>query len=125
MHITEVDTTAIGALGATERYVQNLVGKASGSEFVSVSWIVTPVGDGSPEGLHTHTVDQVYLLLEGEMTVELDDEVAVIGPGTLVRFPAGHPHRNRNTGTVPTVHLAINAPAPEPGVPFATRVPES
>ena len=125
MHIIKVDTTAIEALGPTERYVQNLVGRASGSTPVSVSWIVTPVGDGSPEGLHTHTFDQSYLLLEGDMTVELDGEVAMIGPGTLVRFPAGHAHRNQNTGTVPTVHLAINAPAPELGVPFATRVPES
>ena len=56
------------------------------------------------------------------MHVEVAGEVSVVGPGSLVVFPAGEPHRNWNEGTEPTVHLAINAPAPVPGVKFAIPV---
>ena len=46
----------------------------------------------------------------------------VAGPGSLVVFPAGVPHRNWNGGTEPTVHLAFNAPMPDPAEPFARPV---
>jgi hypothetical protein len=42
--------------------------------------------------------------------------------GNLIIFPAGVPHRNWNGGTEPTVHLAVNAPLPDPAKPFARRV---
>jgi len=45
-----------------------------------------------------------------------------VGPGGLIAFPANEPHRNWNEGTEPTVHLAINSPAPDPDKPFARPV---
>jgi mannose-6-phosphate isomerase-like protein (cupin superfamily) len=36
------------------------------------------------------------------------------GPGSLVVFPAGVPHRNWNAGDVATVHLSFNTPVPPP-----------
>lgn len=119
MHVNKVDADELAARPLEERYVQNLVGLASGSAACSVSWIRTPVGGGSPEGLHVHAVDQIFYVLEGRMSVEMDGEVHTLEPGGLVLFPANQPHRNWNAGEVATVHLAINAPAPEPGVPFA------
>jgi quercetin dioxygenase-like cupin family protein len=52
----------------------------------------------------------------------VEGEAHEVGPGSIVVFPAGVPHRNWNAGGEPTVHLAINTPAPDPAVPFATRV---
>jgi uncharacterized RmlC-like cupin family protein len=56
------------------------------------------------------------------MNLEIEGAQYEAGPGTLVFFPAGVPHRNWNGGGEPTVHLAFNAPAPDPAVPFATPV---
>jgi quercetin dioxygenase-like cupin family protein len=102
--------------------VQKLLDRATGATTCSVSWIRTPSGEGSPEGLHVHDVDQVFYVLAGTMRVEIDGEVNTLRAGDLVLFPAGRPHRNWNDGAEPTVHLAINAPAPDPDVPFARRV---
>ena len=84
--------------------------------------VVTPPGEGSPAGLHTHTFDQIFYVLSGTMNVIIDGSHHEPDAGTLVIFPAGVPHRNWNAGTEATVHLAINAPFPDPEAPFAETV---
>ena len=118
--VSRLDRAAVDA--APGRHVQKLLDRAMGASTCSVSWVRTPPGEGSPEGLHVHEVDQVFYLLAGTMHVEVGAEVSVLGPGSLVFFPAGQPHRNWNQSGGPTVHLAINAPAPDLDVPFARPV---
>ena len=72
--------------------------------------------------MHTHVVDQIFYILSGTMNLEIDSTAYEAGPGTLVVFPAGVPHRNWNGSTEPTVHLAFNVPMPDPNVPFANSV---
>jgi len=105
-----------------DRFTQMLLGRDSGSSTCEINCIKTPVGDGSPAGLHTHPFDQVFYVLEGTMSLEIDGGAHEAGPGTLVVFPAGVPHRNWNAGSEPTVHLALNVPLPDPDVPFATTI---
>jgi mannose-6-phosphate isomerase-like protein (cupin superfamily) len=118
-HVRYVDEEQAAAVPPTERVVQRLLAHGSGVPGCSVSWIRTPVGGGSPEGLHVHAVDQVFYVLAGSMGIEVGGSEQVVHPGGIVVFPAGAPHRNWNAGSEPTVHLAINAPAPDPAVPFA------
>jgi quercetin dioxygenase-like cupin family protein len=110
-------------LGTDARMSQALVDAGTGATNCAVSCVKTPAGQGSPEGLHTHRVDQLFYVLQGTMMVAIEEKVHSAGPGTLVIFPAGVPHRNWNNGPDATVHLSIVAPVPEEGVPFATRVP--
>ena len=84
-----------------------------------VNCIKTPAGEGSPAGLHTHEVDQIFYVLSGRMGLEIAGKTCEVGPGSVAIFPAGVPHRNWNAGGEPTVHLAINTPLPDPAVPFA------
>jgi mannose-6-phosphate isomerase-like protein (cupin superfamily) len=62
--------------------------------------------------LHVHEFDQYYVVLEGELTVEVGFERTVVGPNTLVVLPAGVPHRQFNAGDAVERHLAVNAPYP-------------
>jgi mannose-6-phosphate isomerase-like protein (cupin superfamily) len=55
-------------------------------------------------------VDQLFYILSGTMSLEIEGKRYEAGPGTLVVFPAGVPHRNWNGGNEATVHLAINSP---------------
>ena len=116
--VRQIDAAVIAGTPLTERLVQRLIEAGNGTGSCTISWIRTPAGGGSPEGLHIHPVDQIFYILAGSMTVEIRGERTVVAPGSLVVFPAGVPHRNWNDGTEPTVHLAINAPAPPAGVPF-------
>lgn len=116
--IRRVDMDRMRASG--ERVVQRLLERSTGATSCTVSAITTPPRSGSPEGLHTHAVDQIFYVLEGVMRIEVEGKGYEAGPGTLVVFPRGVPHRNWNDGVVPTVHLSITAPLPDPDLPFAT-----
>jgi len=61
-------------------------------------------------------------VLSGTMSIEIEGQRHDCGPGSLIVFPAGVPHRNWNDGPEPTVHLAFNTPQPDPNKPFATSV---
>jgi quercetin dioxygenase-like cupin family protein len=119
-YLRKVDFAALTAVDG--RVVQSLLDYDSGATTCSVNFIKTPPGDGSPAGMHTHAVDQLFYVLSGTMNLEIADQAYTAGPGTLVVFPAGVPHRNWNGGTQATVHLAFNTPLPSRDVPFALPV---
>jgi mannose-6-phosphate isomerase-like protein (cupin superfamily) len=114
----------IDALPRDRRVNEPLIDSDSGVTGASVALVSTPPGEGSPAGLHTHVFDQIFYIVSGTMTVVIDGAEYEPDAGTLVVFPAGVPHRNWNAGTEPTVHLAINAPLPDPDLPFASPVPD-
>jgi quercetin dioxygenase-like cupin family protein len=99
-----------------------LIERESGATACMISYIRTPSGGGSPAGRHVHDVDQHFYVLSGVMSIEVEGERFEAGPGSLVWFPAGVPHMNWNEHDEPTVHLAINAPLPPAGLPFARPV---
>lgn len=118
-YLRQVDRAALDASPRGDRFSQWLLDHTSGGEHCSINYIRTPAGGGSPAGMHTHVVDQIFYILQGTMSLEIEGSEYQAGPGTLVVFPAGVPHRNWNAGSQPTVHLAINAPLPDPSEPFA------
>ena len=119
-YLRKVDFAQLAA--SQDRVSQSLLDRDSGATSCSINCIKTPPGEGSPAGMHTHVVDQIFYILSGTMHLEIEGEPHVAGPGTLVVFPAGVPHRNWNGGEEPTIHLAFNTPLPEAGVPFARPV---
>jgi len=121
-YVRKVDQAALSAAGRDDRFTQALLDHTSGGRHCSINWIKTPAGGGSPAGMHTHVVDQIFYILAGTMSLEIEGKEYQAEPGSLVVFPAGVPHRNWNGGSEPTIHLAFNAPLPDPNVPFATSV---
>jgi quercetin dioxygenase-like cupin family protein len=118
-YVRRVDFAAFQASPPDERKTQPLLDHASGATTCTVNCIKTPAGGGSPAGLHVHDVDQIFYILSGTMSIEIEGQRHDCGPGSLIVFPAGVPHRNWNDGAEPTVHLAFNTPLPDPSVPFA------
>lgn len=116
-YLRKVDFAQLAA--TQERVSQPLLDYDSGATTCSVNCIKTPPGEGSPAGMHTHKVDQLFYILSGTMSLAIAGQSHSAGPGTLVVFPAGVPHRNWNGGAEATIHLAFNTPLPELGVPFA------
>jgi quercetin dioxygenase-like cupin family protein len=112
----------LDALAHDRRSNTPLIDHDSGVTGASLGLVVTPPGEGSPAGLHTHEFDQIFYILSGTMNVVIDGSAYQPDAGTLVIFPAGVPHRNWNAGNEPAVHLAINAPFPDPAAPFASPV---
>jgi mannose-6-phosphate isomerase-like protein (cupin superfamily) len=121
-YVRTVDLAGLAQVAPSERWTQSLLDAASGSQNCSINYIRTPAGGGSPAGLHTHKVDQIFYVLSGVMSIEIEGKISEAGPGSLIVFPAGVPHRNWNGGSEPTVHLAFNTPLPDPNEPFARPV---
>lgn len=121
-YVRKVDFAALNATSPDERFTQALIGHDSGAQTCTINCIKTPAGGGSPAGMHTHAVDQIFYVLSGTMSLEIEGREYQAGPGSLVVFPTGVPHRNWNGGKEPTVHLAFNTPLPDANVPFAKSV---
>lgn len=121
-NIRPVDHDGLAKAGLAERWTQMLHDRSQGAVGCEVRLIRTPGGSGSPDGLHVHEFEQVFYLLEGEMNIEVDGVESVVQARSAIVFPQGVPHRNWNAGTVPTLHLAINAPAPDLDKPISHPV---
>lgn len=121
-YVREADLAALADLAADERLSLKLLDRTNGADRVGLSLIRTPAGGGSPEGLHTHEFEQVFYVLEGRMGVEIADQKFEVGPGAVVVFPEGVPHQNWTVRDEPTLHLAINVPAPALGKKMANPV---
>ena len=119
-YLRKVDFAAFDA--TNERLSQKLLDRASGATTVGINCVKTPPGGGSPPGLHTHEADQIFYILKGTMSVEIDAKKYEAPAGTLIVFPKGVPHKNWNGSNEPTVYLIINTALPEPDKPFATPV---
>lgn len=122
--LRKIDLAQLNATPATERYSQMLLDHESGARFCTIAYIRTPAGGGSPAGMHVHEVDQIFLVLSGTMSVEIEGVLDVAEAGTLIVFPAGVPHRNWNDGEVPIIHVSFNVPMPDPSRTFAIPVPD-
>ena len=122
-YLRQIDAAAVAALGANDRLSQNLVGQQTGTTSCSVHHVCTPPGGASPSGRHVHEVDQMVYIIEGTMEFDIDGETFQAGPGGLIVMPAGVPHIHWNAGTEHSIHLAINAPAPDLDEPFSRPAP--
>jgi len=121
-YVRSVDFDQLASIGPEERYAQPLLDHESGATTCTIAYIRTPAGGGSPAGMHVHDVDQIFYVLSGTMSLEIEARNYSAPQGSLVVFPAGVPHRNWNDGPEPTVHIAFNTPLPDADKPFARSV---
>lgn len=63
-------------------------------------------------GLHDHTFEEAYFILEGEVQATLDGAVYTLRPGDVVWTGVGCVHSFKNVGTVPVRWLETFAPQP-------------
>jgi mannose-6-phosphate isomerase-like protein (cupin superfamily) len=68
-----------------------------------------PPGGGPPPHLH-HREEEGFYVLEGEITIAVDGERLVAGPGTFVNLPVGSLHAFRNESDRPARMLILIAP---------------
>jgi quercetin dioxygenase-like cupin family protein len=95
----------IGAMG-----VRFMVDPERGGGFSLVEHPIAPRSLAAP--LHTHTHEDEYsYVLEGEVGVQIGDEVSVAKPGDLVFKPRGIQHAFWNAGDTPARLLEIISPA--------------
>ena len=70
-YVRNVDEAALAAAG-DQRFNHWLLDHTSGGRHCSINYIKTPAGGGSPAGMHTHVVDQIFYILAGMMSLEIE-----------------------------------------------------
>jgi len=119
-YVRKVDRTVLTE-ALPGMWVQSLADRESGSESTLMYYVEVGPGDAGPD-THIHEFDQYYLVLQGQLTVEVALQTHVVDAGSLVVLPAGVPHRQYNNGYTTEKHLAIISPQPEPGQPVDRKV---
>jgi len=100
---------------------RKLLGRGDSSEHMTLNLLESAPGSGGP-ATHVHEFDQLFYILEGEMTVEAALQTFAARPGDLVVLPAGVPHTQYNRASSPERHLALLTPSPAPGKPWDVGV---
>jgi quercetin dioxygenase-like cupin family protein len=91
--------------------VRFMVGPERGGGFSMVEHPIPPRALGAPLHTHTHEDEHTYVL-EGEVGVQVGDDVALARTGDLVFKPRGVQHAFWNAGDTPARVLEIISPAP-------------
>lgn len=121
--VRQVSATLLDGHTVDTRIAERLISADTGATTCTVNYVHTPPGRGSPEGMHVHSVDQLYYVLAGTMRIQIEGATSRVStPGVSSSSREGVAHRNWNAGTEATVHLAIASPVADPGERFTRRV---
>jgi len=71
---------------------------------------------GEPDGFgHSHrTIEEIYFVLDGELTVKLGDDVLTLGPRDAVLIPADTPRAARNDSDSEVAFLMMSVRVEDP-----------
>jgi uncharacterized cupin superfamily protein len=73
-----------------------------------------PPGEDSGGG-HSHkTIEEIYFVLDGEITIKLDDDVHTLGPRDAVHIPATTARAMRNDGNRGAAVLMVSRRIEDP-----------
>ncbi len=97
------------SVGKAEVIIKAAGADTAGSFFLGET--VAPPGFAGPP-LHRHEkLHDMFYVLEGTLTLRLEDEILEAGPGTFVSVSPGTAHTFANPGEVPVRFLNFNTPA--------------
>jgi mannose-6-phosphate isomerase-like protein (cupin superfamily) len=71
-------------------------------------WWLEPLTRGP--GVHAHPEDHVYYVIDGTLSVRVNDDWSDAAKGTYVVIPGGTPHNFENRGSVPSGFISFNSP---------------
>lgn len=75
--------------------------------------VLTRVAAGGRFAPHSDGYGHLFLVLAGQGRLQAGDAEYVLGPGSVVRIPAGETHGYRNTGEEELQLVSFNLPAGE------------
>ena len=74
----------------------------------SVSFIYVDMTPGRGPRLHRHAYDEIFIILEGNATFTVGDEVVEVSAGDVLVGPANIPHKFVNSGPGPLRQVDIH-----------------
>ena len=116
MHTRRLDESPRHLRGGQVSYLLLNEGDAD-SHNLAITWVEGE--PGSEQDKHSHSLEQVYVIVAGRGLMHVAGEGEEIGPGTLVFVPKGALHSIRNIGTEKLVYVSATSP------PFDSKLIEA
>lgn len=92
---------------------EDVIVKASGNEssghYDLLEFTIKPGPGITPLHVHRDNEEAIYVL-EGELTVQLGEDLHILGPGAYAMASRGVPHTYRNSGNKPAIVLFTYMP---------------
>ncbi|MFE2925012.1 cupin domain-containing protein [Streptomyces goshikiensis] len=85
-------------------------GDVTGGAYSVIEYSHAPGTEGPPPHVHERH-EEAFRVLEGELTLDVDERTLVLGQGDYAVVPRGAVHRPYNTGPVEVRFLFITSPA--------------
>lgn len=101
------DGRTIGVVGDVYRFLAT--GDETDGKYALIEALVPP-GGGPPPHVHSRE-EEAFYILEGEITVTVEDKRVIAGPGTFANMPIGSQHSFKNESKQPAKMLITVAPA--------------
>jgi quercetin dioxygenase-like cupin family protein len=101
------DGDSVGAIGLG--ILVKLTGVDTRDAYSVFEYVVPPNQGGPPTHIHSRE-DELFICVAGEVTVELDGDVHVLPPGSLLLMPRGVPHMFYNAGDQEARIIAVVSP---------------
>jgi len=122
-YVRRIDFPALRTVAERgELAMQTLLGHDSGARNCLINVFILPPQTGSPVGWHTHEGEQIFYILSGTLTFEIDGNRFLVPAGSIQITPPGVPHRNWNEGPEDVHLISFNTPLPDPARPIAHPV---
>jgi mannose-6-phosphate isomerase-like protein (cupin superfamily) len=96
---------------------QSLADRTMGAQSMRLNVLQVQPGSGSPD-FHIHAFAQLYVILEGEMTLDIGRARLRAARNSVVCLPAGVVHRNFNASSHIERHVSLLVPEPAEGEIF-------
>lgn len=90
---------------------QSLIDRTVGCQTMRMNVLQVESGAGSPNW-HIHTFAQIYLIQEGELTLDVGKHRYIAPANSIVVLPAGVVHRNFNASPGMERHVSLLVPEP-------------
>ncbi len=74
--------------------------------------VLTRVSAGGRFARHSDPYGHLFLIISGSGRIRTGAAERTLGPGDIVRIPAGEPHEYQNTGEGDLVLVSFNLPSP-------------
>ena len=119
---TDPSLTHIGLVGDT--YTILVRGEDTAGRYTLIDMHVPPNGGPPP---HRHDFEEMFTVLEGEVSATFRGETVVLRAGETINVPANAPHSFTNTSTAPARLLCLCSPSGQEefftlvGQPVTTR----
>ena len=97
-------------LGDAGDVVLKAEGAETGGSLTIYEFTMSPATAGPPEHLH-RTWDEVFIVLDGEMTFLIDGETRVAPAGAIIFLPRGVPHTFWNASDEPARQVTVFTPS--------------